>query len=70
MEPPLILREQIVNFPQAAVIFLLMTNALSVVAATYAMRQLNSFSPKPQDSRNSAGRKVDARLRRAASSLP
>jgi len=35
------LRDQIVNFLEAAVVFLLITNALSVAATTYAIQLLN-----------------------------
>ena len=35
------LREQMVNFLEAAVVFLLVTNALSIAAATYALQLLN-----------------------------
>ena len=35
------LREQMINFLQAAVVFLLITNALSALVAMYAMRMIN-----------------------------
>ena len=35
--------EQIVNFLEAAVVFLLITNALSVAATTYAVQLLRSL---------------------------
>jgi hypothetical protein len=34
-------RDQIINFLEAAVVFLLLTNVLSALMATYAMRLLN-----------------------------
>ena len=37
-------REQMVNFLEAAVVFLLVTNALSIAAKTCAIRLLNGFS--------------------------
>jgi len=39
-----VFRDQIVNFLQAAVVFLLVTNALSIAATTYAVRLLNGFN--------------------------
>ena len=36
-------REQMINFLEATVVFLLITNALSIAAATYAIRLLNVF---------------------------
>ena len=36
-------REQMINFLQSAVVFLLITNALSILATTYAIQLLNSF---------------------------
>ena len=56
------LREQIINFLEASVIFLLVTNALSVMAATYAIRLLNAVT----DVGGEAGfieRKLNAMLR-------
>jgi hypothetical protein len=35
------LRDQMINFLQAAVVFLLITNALSITASTYAIQLLN-----------------------------
>jgi len=42
------LREQMINFLEAAVVFLLATNAASVLAALYAMRLANAVSVVPQ----------------------
>ena len=39
-----VFHEQMVNFLQAAVVFLLVTNVLSIAATTYAVRLLNGFS--------------------------
>ena len=36
-------REQMINFLESAVVFLLVTNALSIAATTYAIQLLNSF---------------------------
>jgi len=38
-----VFREQMINFLEATVVFLLITNALSIAAATYAIRLLNVF---------------------------
>lgn len=59
------LREQISNFLQSAVIFLLMTNALSAIAATYAIRLANRLAGDKQEP-NAIERKLDTILRRAA----
>ena len=36
-------REQMINFLESAVVFLLITNALSIAATTYAIQLLNRF---------------------------
>jgi len=59
------LRDQIINFLEAAVIFLLMTNAVSVAAAVYAMRLANRLGFRP-DAGSALERRIDAFLRRAA----
>jgi hypothetical protein len=59
-------REQMINFLEAVVIFLLLTNALSASAAMYAMWIANGFTHKKQELMNAAERKVGAMLRRAA----
>ncbi len=55
-------REQIVNFLEAAVVFLLLTNAVSAAAATYAIRMVQGLAVGKQDTRGIA-RKVQAMLR-------
>jgi len=60
-----VFREQIVNFLEAAVVFLLVTNALSVAATTYAIQLLNGVT----GARREPGiieRKLSAILRRAS----
>ena len=54
------------NFLETAVVFLLMTNAASVMIATYAMRVAKAFSPWQQHARTAVERKLDALLRRGA----
>jgi hypothetical protein len=42
-------RDQMINFLEASVVFLLLTNALSVAATTYAVQLVNrSRDAKPQ----------------------
>ena len=58
------LHEQMINFLESAVVFLLITNALSIAAATYAIRLLNGFGGAK---RNQAvlERKLNAIVQRA-----
>jgi hypothetical protein len=60
------LREQISNFLQSAVIFLLLTNALSAIAAAYAIRLANRLASDNQEPANAIERKLKTILRRAA----
>ena len=60
-----VFRDQIVNFLEAAVVFLLVTNALSVAATTYAIQLLNGIA----GARGEPGlieRKLNAILHRAS----
>jgi hypothetical protein len=59
------IRDQMVNFLEAVVLFLLMTNALSVAAATYAIRTMKALVPAGREASTAAERKIDAMLRRA-----
>jgi len=57
--------EQMINFLEAAVVFLLVTNALSVAATTYAVQLLSSFG----DAKRKQGiieRKLSAIVQRAS----
>ena len=56
------IREQMINFLQAAVIFLLATNAASILAALYAMRLANATQTLAP--RSGIERRLDAMLRR------
>jgi hypothetical protein len=60
------LREQISNFLQSAIIFLLLTNALSAIAATYAIRLANRLAQDKQEPANPIERKLQRILRRGA----
>ena len=57
-------REQMFNFLQAVIVFLLMTNAISAFAAMYAIWAANGFAHRKQELSTAVGRKVDALLRR------
>jgi hypothetical protein len=59
------LREQISNFLQSALIFLLLTNALSAIAAAYAIRLANRLAGDRHEPANAIERKLEAILRRA-----
>ena len=59
-------RDQMINFLQAAVIFLLLTNAASAVAAAYAMRMAHALSQKARTTGNAVERRLDGLLRRPA----
>jgi len=57
-------REQMINFLEAAVVFLLITNALSIAATTYAIQLLNGFGGAKRE-RGTIERKLNALLQRA-----
>ena len=58
-------REQMVNFLEAAVIFLLVTNALSIAATTYAIRLANGFG-EAKRRQGIVERKLSALVQRAS----
>jgi hypothetical protein len=59
------LREQMINFLEAAVVFLLATNAASALAAVYAIRLANAVSVVPQ-SKGAVARRLEAMIRGAS----
>jgi hypothetical protein len=59
------LREQMINFLEAAVVFLLATNAASALAAVYAMRLASVVSLAPQ-AKGVVARRLDAMIRRSS----
>jgi hypothetical protein len=59
------LREQMINFLEAAVVFLLASNAASALAALYAMRLANAVSPAAQ-AKGVIARRLDAMIRRSS----
>jgi hypothetical protein len=60
------IREQAINFLQALVVFLLLTNAVSVLATVYAMRLANAVNPKAAQATSAIERKIEALVGRAA----
>ena len=60
------LREQTIQFLECTIVFLLLTNALSVVAATYAIWVANGFAEKRHELTAAVHRKTDGLLRRAS----
>jgi hypothetical protein len=60
------LREQIISFLEAVVVFLLLTNALSAVVATYALRMAKGVGHKRHELFDVVERKVGGMFRRAA----
>jgi hypothetical protein len=61
-----VFRDQMINFLQTAVVFLLLTNAASVVAAVYAIRIARAFAPVQPGPRSAVERKIDDILHRFA----
>jgi hypothetical protein len=60
------LREQMINFLEAIVVFLLLTNALSAGAAIYAMWIASGFADRKRELIDLAERKLGAMVRRQA----
>jgi len=60
------LREQTIQFLECTIVFLLLTNALSVVAATYAIWVANGFDGKRRELTAAVQRKAEILLRRPA----
>ena len=60
------LRDQMINFLQAAVVFLLMTNALSALVAVFAMRMADRPVEAKSAIERAIERKLDGMLRRVA----
>jgi hypothetical protein len=64
------LREHIIGFLEATVIFLLMTNAVSIILASHAMRVAKAVACKDEDAESGLARKANVLLHRAAWPLP
>jgi hypothetical protein len=60
------LHEQTINFLQATVVFLLLTNAVSVVVTAYAMRLVNAVNPKTARATSAIERKLEALVSRSS----
>jgi hypothetical protein len=58
------MREQMISFLQTAVVFLLLTNTASIIAAIYALR-LNASAAHSKQPKSALERNLDALLRRA-----
>ena len=52
-------REQMITFLEAAVVFLLATNAASALVAVYAMRLARAASPPLQQAKSAIERRLD-----------
>lgn len=59
------IREQMINFLQTVVVFLLLTNALSVLAATWAIRVATGSAQRKSAVAAAAERMIGALLGRA-----
>ena len=59
------LREQMISFLQSAVIFLLLTNAVSGLAAAYAIRMAKALVPRDRRPQTAIEGKIDRLVRGA-----
>jgi hypothetical protein len=60
------IREQMINFLQTAIVFLLLTNAITALTAMYAMRMMKAMAQPGNTARRVVEQKLDAILSRAA----
>jgi archaellum component FlaG (FlaF/FlaG flagellin family) len=60
------IREQAINFLQALVVFLLLTNAISALVTVYAMRLANAVNPKADQATSALERRIEAFVARHA----
>jgi hypothetical protein len=60
------LREHTIQFLECTIVFLLLTNAMSVAAATYAIWVANGFAGKRRELTAAVQRKAETMLRRPA----
>ena len=63
------LREQMISFLQTALVFLLLTNAVTALAAMYAVRMVNAPTRPTQAPKGAVERKLEAILKACAASL-
>ena len=59
------LRDQMFGFMQTAIVFLLLTNAMSALVAFYAMKTANVLARPGQQAKTAIERKLDAVLARS-----
>jgi hypothetical protein len=59
------LREHTIQFLECTIVFLLLTNALSIAAATYAIWVANGFAGKRRELTAAVQRKAEGLLSRA-----
>ena len=60
------LRDQMLGFLQTAIVFLLLTNAVSALVAFYAMRTANVLARPRQEAKSAIERKLETFMRKAA----
>jgi hypothetical protein len=60
------LRDQMINFLQTAVVFLLLTNGITALAAVYAVKMARACVDPARATRSAVERRLDAILTRAA----
>jgi hypothetical protein len=56
-------REQIVNFLEAAIVFLLLTNALTAAAATWAIAMVRAITSEQGEGTTAIARRIHALFR-------
>ena len=59
------MRDQMIGFMQTAIVFLLLTNAISVLVALYAMKTANMLARPGQQAKTAIERKLEAVLARS-----
>ena len=59
------LRDQMMGFLQTAIVFLLLTNAVSALVAFYAMKTANALTRPGQQAKSAIERKLEALVGRA-----
>jgi hypothetical protein len=64
MEPDM--RDQTINFLQGVVVFLLLTNAVSVIVTVYAVRLAHALNPRAAQATSAMERKIKAIVSPAA----
>ena len=58
------LRDQMISFLQTAVVFLLLTNAISALVAVFAMRMVHVVVRPGDGTKNAVERRLDTMLQR------